>query len=69
MILELKVSNTFQGMEQECRRALEQIEEADYEAQLRAEGYRNIRKFGVCFYRKECMAVTISEEEEKVAAR
>lgn len=69
VILELKVSNTFQGMEQECRRALEQIEEADYEAQLRAEGYRNIRKFGVCFYRKECMAVTISEEEEKVAAR
>lgn len=55
IILELKVSDTFQGMEQECQRALKQIEEADYEAGLRAEGYSDIKKYGVCFYRKECM--------------
>lgn len=55
IILELKVSDTFQGMEQECQKALKQIEEADYEAGLRAEGYSNIKKYGVCFYRKECM--------------
>lgn len=55
IILELKVSDTFQGMEQECQKALKQIEEADYEAGLRAEGYSVIRKYGVCFYRKECM--------------
>lgn len=55
IILELKVSDTFQGMEQECQNALKQIEEADYEAGLRAEGYSNIKKYGVCFYRKECM--------------
>lgn len=55
IILELKVSDTFQEMEQECRKALKQIEESDYEAELRAEGYSNIRKYGICFYRKECM--------------
>lgn len=55
IILELKVSDTFQGMEQECQRALKQIEESDYEAGLRAEGYSNIKKYGVSFYRKECM--------------
>ncbi len=55
IILELKVSDTFQGMEKECQKALEQIEEADYEAGLRAEGYSDIKKYGVSFYRKECM--------------
>ena len=55
IILELKVTDTFRSMEQECRKALEQIEEADYEAGLRAEGYSNIKKYGMCFYRKECM--------------
>jgi len=55
IILELKVSDTFQGMEQGCRRALKQIEEGNYEAGLRAEGYSDIKKYGVCFYRKECM--------------
>ena len=55
VILELKVSDRFQGMEQECNKALKQIEEMDYEAELRAEGYDNIKKYGLSFYRKECM--------------
>lgn len=55
IILERKVSDTFQAMEQECRNALRQIESADYEAGLRAEGYSDIKKYGMCFYRKECM--------------
>lgn len=55
VILELKVSDSFQGMEQECNKALKQVEEMDYEAELRAEGYDNIKKYGVSFYRKECM--------------
>ena len=37
------------------REALEQIEKQDYAAALRQEGYRDILKYGVAFYRKECM--------------
>ncbi|MCI8365478.1 MAG: hypothetical protein HFG34_11115 [Eubacterium sp.] len=55
IILELKVSDSFQGMEQKCYDALKQIGEMDYEAGLRTEGYNNIKKYGVSFYRKECM--------------
>lgn len=55
IILELKVSDTFQGMEKECEKALQQIEDANYETGLRLEGYSDIKKYGVCFYRKECM--------------
>lgn len=60
-ILELKVSSSFQGMRTGCEEALRQIERADYEAELRAEGYDNIKKYGVCFYRKECIAATASQ--------
>ena len=38
------------------RWALRQIEEQKYDEALRQEGYQNIMKYGVAFYRKECMA-------------
>ena len=38
---------------------LEQIEKQNYAAALRQEGYRDILKYGVAFYRKECMVKTV----------
>ena len=55
IILELKVANNFQGLEAGCDEALEQIEKQDYAAYWRNEGYTDITKYGVCFYKKECM--------------
>ena len=55
IILEIKVAKSYQELEQKCREALRQIEEQKYEAALRQEGYRDILKYGVAFYRKECM--------------
>ncbi len=55
MILELKVADSYQNMESCCESALRQIEERDYEAALREEGYQDIVKYGICFYRKECL--------------
>ena len=55
VILEIKVSKTYQGLEAKCREALQQIEEQKYEEALRQEGYSQILKYGVAFYRKECM--------------
>ena len=55
IVLELKVADSFQQMEKECQKALAQIEDKKYETELRKEGYNDIRKYGVCFYRKECM--------------
>ena len=56
VIIEIKVSGTYQGLEEKCDEALRQIEEQKYEEALRQEGYQNIMKYGVAFYRKECMA-------------
>ena len=59
IIIEIKVSKTYQGLEETCKAALRQIEKQDYEAALRQEGYQDILKYGVAFYRKECMVKTV----------
>ena len=55
VILELKVAKTYQELEKKCEEALRQIEEKKYEEGLRREGYKDILKYGVAFYKKECM--------------
>lgn len=42
-------------MEDGCEKALQQIEKQNYEAELYREGYRKFLKYGICFYRKECL--------------
>ena len=58
IIIETKVSQTYDGLETKCDEALEQIETQKYDEALRREGYRDIVKYGVAFYRKECMVKT-----------
>lgn len=55
MIMELKVAGAFDELEAGCDKALAQIEEQKYDTELRKDGYRNIIKYGICFYKKECM--------------
>lgn len=57
MVLELKVAGSIAQMEEKCREALRQIEEKQYEKELLGEGYPVVEKYGICFYRKECMVV------------
>ena len=45
----------YQELEMKCNEALRQIEDRKYEEPLRQEGYSDILKYGVAFYRKECM--------------
>ena len=54
MILELKAVHSVTGMDEGCVRAVRQIEEKNYEAALKNEGYENIKKYGICFCKKEC---------------
>ena len=55
VIIEIKVAGSWKELEKKCTEALKQIEEKNYEAELRREGYQDIMKYGVAFYRKECM--------------
>ncbi|HJC24977.1 MAG TPA: ATP-binding protein [Candidatus Eisenbergiella merdavium] len=63
VIIEIKVSETYQGLEEKCDEALRQIEDQRYAEGLQNEGYRDIIKYGVAFFRKECMVkVKISKK-------
>lgn len=55
IILEKTLANRVQVMEDGCKKALRQIEERHYEDELKKEGYETIMKYGICFYKKECM--------------
>ena len=55
ILMELKVADTFDAMEAGCDAALAQIEERNYDSEFRKDGYRHIQKYGICFYKKECM--------------
>ena len=55
IILELKVAKKYSEMEKMCNEALKQIETMEYEHNLREDGYEEILKYGVCFFKKRCM--------------
>ena len=55
IILELKISDTFRGMEKKCEEALAQIEEQKYAVPLEDDGYQEILKYAVCFFKKGCI--------------
>lgn len=54
VILELKVSDTFKGLDGACDAALKQIEEKAYDSWLPEEGYTDVWHYGVAFFRKQC---------------
>lgn len=53
-IFELKVSETFKGMEQACDSALRQIGDKEYDAWLPEEGYTQVLYYGIAFFKKQC---------------
>jgi hypothetical protein len=55
IIMELKIAKNFSGLEAGCDEALRQIDEQNYAAYWENEGYKQIKKYGICFYKKECM--------------
>ncbi|MEG2936412.1 MAG: PD-(D/E)XK nuclease domain-containing protein, partial [Clostridium sp.] len=55
VILELKVCTTPKEIFTKCDEALHQIEEKRYEDDLNEEGYEDILKYGMSFYRKDCL--------------
>lgn len=55
IVLELKVAKKYSEMEKKCDEALEQIENMQYEQELREDGYEEIIKYGISFFKKRCM--------------
>lgn len=54
IIIEIKVAETYAQLEEKAKAALKQMEEKQYDAELRLEGYRHFIKYGISFYKKLC---------------
>ena len=54
VIFELKTARKFSELPDLCAEALRQIDDKDYAAYWIDEGYTNVVKYGVAFYRKRC---------------
>ena len=57
IVIEVKYAPTFQGLEQACARAMEQIKTQRYDERLREDGREDILAYGIAFNRKRCKAV------------
>ena len=55
IILELKISDTFRGMKAKCEEGFSQIEEQKYAVPLEDNGYQEILKYAICFFKKGCI--------------
>ena len=53
-VLELKASKDAKALKKDAERALEQISEKNYAAELKDTGYSDIEVYGIAFYRKNC---------------
>lgn len=49
------MAKNFKEMSDKCDEPLNQIEEKQYDSELLEEGYNNIVKYGITFYKKDCM--------------
>ena len=57
ILIELKYSKTFEGLEKACERAMEQIKDRRYDEALCEEGRSHILAYGIAFCKKRCKVV------------
>jgi hypothetical protein len=55
VIIEIKVAKEISKLEDKCNEALKQIEDKNYDSPLIQDGYKDVMKYGIAFYKKDCM--------------
>ena len=55
IVVEFKIANNIDDLEKKADEAIEQIEDRKYDMELISEGYKNIFKYGIAFYKKDCL--------------
>ncbi|MFT8350747.1 AAA family ATPase [Clostridium saccharoperbutylacetonicum] len=61
IVIEFKIAKKIDDLEKRADDALKQIEKKGYDMELRSEGYKNIVKYGISFFEKDCY-VKLGEE-------
>lgn len=64
-VLELKVAESIVELEPKAYEAIEQIIDKHYEQELYDDGYIDVKRYGIAFFKKNCM-VKISEKQKLI---
>lgn len=64
VILELKISKKYKDMDMDVQKALDQIEENQYDAWLPEEGYTESVRYGIAFFKKKCRIKAVHKKFE-----
>lgn len=56
-LIEVKYSDSISSMEKSCCKAMQQIEDKQYDMKLRENGFTCIWAYGISFYKKRCKVV------------
>lgn len=54
-VIEAKIAKSEKQMPEKCREALQQIEKQQYARKVERDGFRKVLRYGMTFYKKECM--------------
>ena len=55
IVIEVKYAPSIAGLEEGCKKAMEQIRERRYDERLRSDGRENILAYGIAFCKKRCL--------------
>lgn len=58
-IAKIKVADTYAQLNKKAESALDQIEQKQYDAELKLEGYHEFIKYGISFYKTLCKVLCI----------
>ena len=62
VVIETKIASSEDKLEAECQNAIKQIEENQYARKIERSGFRKVIRYGIAFYKKECMVKTVDKE-------
>lgn len=61
VVIEAKVASSENKLEIECQNAINQIEENQYARKIERSGFRKVVRYGIAFYKKECLVKSVNE--------
>lgn len=61
VVIEAKIASSEDKLEAECQNAINQMEENQYARKIERSGFRKVVRYGIAFYKKECLVKTVDE--------
>ena len=61
VVIEVKIASSEDRLETECQNAINQIEENQYARKIERSGFRKVVRYGIAFYKKECLVKSVNE--------